>query len=908
MKDNLSNNINSRAEEKLQFLKDSGAYRHYIDIDKDRNTFPEFHFSNTEGIVYTAINFCTNDYLAFHTDHDVHSHFLEISKKTGLGAGGTRNISGNTIYHKQLEETIARWHQKESALLFNSAYQANFTTLQTLGTHFPELVFISDQENHASLIEGMKAAGNKKYIFKHNDLKELRSILNSIAASVPKLIVVESIYSMSGTIAPLQEMVTMAKEFGALIYLDEVHGVGLYGSNGSGLADELGVSDQIEFINGTMAKALGAMGGYIASTVTWIDFIRSFGKGFIFTSSLPPAICSAVKYTIHHIINNSSIRKEFWENIDSLRKSLDENGIKYSGHSSHITNIFIGDAVKCKQIADYLLFNLGLYLQPINYPTVPVGWECLRITITPRHQRAHIDRLIHGLILAQASTCTLTGRRSILSKVQMEVVREKINNTLPWVKIEMKYKDSTGDQLQNIPLHTQEGTDFFTKTLSQSLSDGEADIAVHSLKDMSSDHFFGQNQFAVVDRDEVRDIAIFSKDIEDKIKSGKKLRIGTCSFRREEMAIQFLKNALPGYGNKIEITALPIRGNIDTRINKLISNEYDGIVLAVAGINRMLKSKEYKIYFSELLSQTKWMILPLLACIPAPCQGAIVIENRKNNQLASLISDVIIDRKLTEECRNEKIIASKYGSGCIQKFGVSTIILKNQTSILAKGITDTGRAFEDWYPLELFKESISPEKIINSEDLGFQALRFPLSISNPILTKAVFISHINALNEHTQLTKQQRIWTAGINTWYKLAEKGYWVEGCADSLGLESILPTLSIPLIDLLHEDLTILTNNESAERWKEQGLNVIATYDIRYQSELIDKYKLVNADLIFWTCFAHFDKVKELIRPQTKHACLAGKTADLIKSNGIEPLIFPTQNAFNQWKKNYIRSQAAA
>ena len=382
---------------KLQQLKDAGSYRYFLEVNKSAQHFPQFHYTNAEGIQRSAINWCSNDYLCMSTNEEVIAKLAFVTHRSGTGSSGTRNISGTTVYHKELETTLAQWHKKEAALLFNGAYAANVTTLQTLGKNIPGLVFISDERNHASIIEGIRGCKNEKKIFNHNDTAHLEEILTSIPADQPKLIVFESVYSMYGTISPIKEIVALAKKYNALTYIDEVHGVGLYGETGAGILEQENLQTGVDIVNGTLSKAIGVFGGYIAASATIIDFIRSYGSGFIFTTSLPPAVCSAANRSIQLIQQHSEYRKNFQNNVALLRQALIANGINFLPNDSHITSVPVKDATRCRQVANDLLLQQGVYLQPINFPTVPVGEECLRIIITAKHQPKHINHLAFSL-------------------------------------------------------------------------------------------------------------------------------------------------------------------------------------------------------------------------------------------------------------------------------------------------------------------------------------------------------------------------------------------------------------------------------------------------------------------------------------------------------------------------------
>jgi 5-aminolevulinate synthase len=384
-------------EKKLQQLKEDGSYRYFLEVNKSAQHFPHFHYNNDEGIQRSAINWCSNDYLCMSTQEEVIAKLGFVTHRSGAGSSGTRNISGTTIFHKELETTLASWHKKEAALLFNGAYQANVTTLQTLARHIPGLIFISDESNHASIIEGMRGCRNEKKIFRHNDVLHLEELLQNIPVDQPKLLVFESVYSIRGTIAPVKEILALAKKYNALTYIDEVHAVGLYGPTGAGILEQEGLQHEIDIINGTLSKAIGVFGGYIAASQTIVDFIRSFGSGFIFTTSLPPAVCAAANKSIQLIQQHSEWRKTFHDNVKKLREALTENGVPFKPNHSHITSVHVGEAARCREVAKLLLHQQGVYLQPINHPTVPVGEECLRIIITARHQPKHINHLAYSL-------------------------------------------------------------------------------------------------------------------------------------------------------------------------------------------------------------------------------------------------------------------------------------------------------------------------------------------------------------------------------------------------------------------------------------------------------------------------------------------------------------------------------
>lgn len=383
--------------EKLQALKDSGSYRYFLDVNKSAQHFPRFYYENEMGEKKTAVNWCSNDYMCMSVHEDVIAKLTAVTHRSGAGSGGTRNISGTTNYHKELEKTLSALHKKEAALLFGGAYIANTTALSTLGKLFKDVVFISDEENHASLIEGIKGCHAEKHIFRHNDVNHLEEILKSIVIERPKIIVFESVYSISGTIGPVEEIVLLAKKYNALTYIDEVHAVGLYGNDGGGLTSQLALQKGIDIINGTLAKGFGVIGGYIAADKTIIDAIRSFGSGFIFTTSLPPAVCAAATKSIELLQSHAEWRDHFHFNIQLLRRHLKLQGVAFNQNATHITTITIGDESLCKKIADTLLREYGLYLQPVNYPTVKKGEACLRITTTLKHSEDEMKYLAASL-------------------------------------------------------------------------------------------------------------------------------------------------------------------------------------------------------------------------------------------------------------------------------------------------------------------------------------------------------------------------------------------------------------------------------------------------------------------------------------------------------------------------------
>ena len=371
---------------KIEHLKKEGNYRYFLDVNKSAQHFPKFYYEDEQGRKKSAINWCSNDYLCMSVHEEVISKLSFVAHKSGVGSSGTRNISGTTVHHRELENTLADLHKKEAALLFNGAYLANLTAISTLGKILPGCVILSDERNHASIIEGIKSSGCEKHIFRHNDLTHLEQLLSSIDLSLPKLIVFESVYSMSGHVAPIKEIAALARKYNALTYIDEVHAVGLYGEEGAGITSSLHLDNEIDIINGTLAKGFGVIGGYIAARKNIVDTIRSFGSGFIFTTSLPPAVCSAANKSIELLRDNKRIRPTYQNKIKRFRAVLQREEIVVAKNASHITIVPVGDSIRCRKISDRLLAEFGIYIQPINYPTVKRGEECLRITLSMRHE------------------------------------------------------------------------------------------------------------------------------------------------------------------------------------------------------------------------------------------------------------------------------------------------------------------------------------------------------------------------------------------------------------------------------------------------------------------------------------------------------------------------------------------
>ena len=399
-------------QSKLDTIRKEGRYRYFATLERLCGQFPKALYHAPDGSRKEVTIWCSNDYLGMGQHPAILKAAHEALDNSGTGAGGTRNISGTTRYHVELEQSVADLHRKEAGLTFSSGYVANEGALGTLGKLMPDAVFFSDSMNHASMIHGIRDSKCEKHVYRHNDLEHLETLLKSVDIKRPKIIAFESVYSMDGDISPLKETIELAEKYNALTYLDEVHAVGVYGPRGGGLAEELGLLDRVDIIEGTFGKAYGAMGGFITASKVIIDAIRSYSSSFIFTTSLPPAVLASALAAVEHLKVSQIERETMRRNVRILKESLSSAGVPFMQGPTHIVPVVVGEPNCCREVTDILLREYNLYVQPINYPTVPRGTERLRLTATASHSIQQVQFMAdvltdlwgshHGLVRAVA--------------------------------------------------------------------------------------------------------------------------------------------------------------------------------------------------------------------------------------------------------------------------------------------------------------------------------------------------------------------------------------------------------------------------------------------------------------------------------------------------------------------------
>jgi len=396
----------------VEQVKTEGRYRVFADLKRYRGDFPRASWTRGDGSQSDVVVWCSNDYVGQGQNPVVIEAMHKAIDEAGSGSGGTRNISGTTHYHVELEQELASLHGKEAALLLTSGYVANEAALSTLAKILPGLIIFSDELNHASMIAGIRNGGGQRHVFRHNDLEHLESLLLAAPDDAPKLIAFESVYSMDGDISDIAGTIALAKKYNCLTYLDEVHAVGLYGVHGGGVAERDGVMHDIDIIEGTLGKAFGVMGGYIAGEADMVDAIRSYASGFIFTTSIPPALSAGALASVRWLREHNEVRIAHQERAASLKKRMLDAGLPVMPSVSHIVPVLVGDPVHCKMVSDMLLEDHGVYVQPINYPTVPRGTERLRFTPTPFHTDGMMDDLVKALdaLWSHCNVARLGGR------------------------------------------------------------------------------------------------------------------------------------------------------------------------------------------------------------------------------------------------------------------------------------------------------------------------------------------------------------------------------------------------------------------------------------------------------------------------------------------------------------------
>ncbi len=498
------------------------------------------------------------------------------------------------------------------------------------------------------------------------------------------------------------------------------------------------------------------------------------------------------------------------------------------------------------------------------------------------------------------NTVRIVCRQSRLSLLQAEIVKQKIIAAFPDMEVLITGHISRGDRELDVPLSSLDGSDFFTKEIFELLRNGNADLAVHSMKDMSADHFFSHDAFAVPVRDDVRDVVIFNTNIEHLLRSGKEIRIGTSSPRREDMAVHFLKKGLPQLGPAPDITTCSIRGNVESRLRQLDEGKFDGTILATAGLNRLLRGPDHRVV-SGLLSGKPMMILPLVECVPAPCQGAILVEADPANKLLRHVLEAINDLPAWKAAVQEKQWGQTYGRGCLQRFGVTTIRTGGREWMYAGGTDEHGKEFSDWQGLPVKQAGVLFSSTEHMRSFFSYEWKEKL---DPVNTPAVFVANYKIL-QHPQakaLLERSQIWASGTKTWFELSKKGYWVKGSADALGYENMLEAMTMPLVGLEEDQITILTHAEAAQRWSARGRNAVSIYRLIPSSDQDLANLIAKADQVFWTSYSQYAAFGRYCRPDVVHMACAGETANLLMADGIEPVIFPTIKAFQQWSRSTI------
>jgi hydroxymethylbilane synthase len=498
-----------------------------------------------------------------------------------------------------------------------------------------------------------------------------------------------------------------------------------------------------------------------------------------------------------------------------------------------------------------------------------------------------------------AENFKIACRGSWLSLAQVDIFKQKVLSVFPDVTFEVVVIETAGDKNQTTPLHLVEGKDFFTKEIQEAITNGAADFALHSMKDVSSEEYFSGTTYAVIDRDCLQDTVIFNKNILEKLKSGQPINIGTSSPRRNYAAINFLAKALPALGSPPNLNPIPIRGNVDTRLKKLDRGEYDGIVLAVAGINRLLTYPPASSTIKNLLSNKLKMVLPLFECPPAAGQGAIVAEASSENKRAVHILEKIENDQLTSAIKLERKSAFKYGYGCSQQFGTFHLDLSSASFTYSSGLDNLQKPILDFdfsVPLQT-----KGKVLFTGTDYMGKFFEYSYVENEPVPGNFIFVANHKSVHSPAliKILQSKKVWAAGSRTWKELAKKGIWVEGCADGLGLDFIQPLLFSSYVNTNKSEVTILTNQASYARWADEGWKATYTYQAiaKPSKEIIEQVR--KADIVLWTSYEQYLSLKEHVKQNAVHCSLYGKTCDLLKEDNLNPIVFPGIKAFQVWKE---------
>jgi hydroxymethylbilane synthase len=521
--------------------------------------------------------------------------------------------------------------------------------------------------------------------------------------------------------------------------------------------------------------------------------------------------------------------------------------------------------------------------------------------------------------LSITSSFTIVCRTSRLAVVQAERARALMLRQFPAARIRIITKQSAGDKQPSAPLYTLEGRDFFTKDIDEYLLSGEADFAVHSLKDLSLERTEDAAVVsAIFERDDPRDVALFSHAALEKLSRGEPLTLGTSSLRRMELAPRFLEQALPRHNAapKPHVRCEPMRGNVDSRLRQLAEGAFDGVILAAAGINRLLAAPEHHDHIALLLSGFRMMMLPLVECPPAPGQGALIVEARASNSAAAAVVERLRNAALEEQISSERLLLREFGGGCHQRFGAVNIEFPQGSHLcIINGVGSDGASVEDmrFAVPEPFASGLAGKRVFAASDMmtEFFTTEFAdVADDFHLAEEAVFVSHHRAAKHEAVLRelRRKRVWTAGTRTWFELAKRGVWVEGCSDGFGFGFVADVLSTPLVKLHPRSLHILTNTEAAEDWQREGFRASGLYTMQDNLSAGVIAAVREADVCFWTSFGQYRACHDHLKKDVIHACPAGRTAAAFRAHGIEPVLFPSIKAFLLWQRARNKEQGTS